>query len=233
MSEGFDHYAADYEGLLSDSVRASGEGPDYFAEYKCDVLLRTWRPPPGARVVLDYGCGMGLLTRHLVMAYDGVHGYDPSSKSIGRARELVPAATFFHRETDLSPGRYGAVVLANVLHHVPVLERAALLERVGRLLVPGGTIFVFEHNLLNPLTRRAVAACRFDDDAILLGPFELPRLLRSAGFADVRRDFIVFFPRALARLRGLEPRLARVPFGAQMFARGVRPQASARAASNP
>ena len=222
MSEGFDHYAAEYEDLLADSVRASGEGPDYFAEYKCRVLARTWRPPAASRVVLDYGCGMGLLTRHLAATYGDVHGYDPSSRSIGRARELVPAARFFHREADLSTLHYGAVVLANVLHHVPVAERAALLARVRRLLVPGGALFVFEHNPLNPLTRRAVAACRFDDDAILLGPFELPGLLRSAGFVDVHRDFIVFFPHALARLRGLEPKLARVPIGAQMFARGVR-----------
>jgi 2-polyprenyl-3-methyl-5-hydroxy-6-metoxy-1,4-benzoquinol methylase len=230
MPEGFDRYAADYEALLADSVRASGEGPDYFAEYKCRVLLRTWRAPTsgaeGSGAVLDYGCGTGLLTKHLAAAYASreVHGYDPSGESIAHARERVPSATFFDDESSLGAGRYGAIVVANVLHHVPVAERRPLLARITALLQPGGSLFVFEHNPLNPLTRRAVAACKFDDDAILLGPLELPRLLRDAGLSRVRRDFIVFFPHALARLRALEPALASVPLGAQMFAQGVRAQ---------
>ncbi len=223
MAEGFDRYAQDYEDLLAESVRASGEGPDYFAEYKCRVLVGAWRPRAGAPV-LDYGCGTGLLTRHLAGTFIGreVHGYDPSSESVSRARRRVQDAKFFSSEAELKKGSYGAVVVANVLHHVPVADRATVLSRIAALLEPGGSLFVFEHNPLNPLTRRAVANCRFDDDAILLGPLELPRLLRDAGFRDVKRDFIVFFPRALARLRGLEPTLARVPLGAQMFCRGIR-----------
>ncbi len=222
MAEGFDRYAEEYEELLAESVRASGEGPDYFAEYKCRVLVRAWRPQPGAPL-LDYGCGTGLLTRHLAATFVGreVHGYDPSNESVVRARKRVQDAKFFSSESELRKGGYGAVVIANVLHHVPVADRATLVSRIAALLEPGGSLFIFEHNPLNPLTRRAVANCRFDDDAILLGPLELPRLLRDAGFSDVKREFIVFFPHALARLRGFEPALARVPLGAQMFCRGT------------
>ena len=91
-----------------------------------------------------------------------------------------------------------------------------------RLLAPGGRLFVFEHNPLNPVTRRAVAACDFDDDAVLLWPWQARRVLRSAGLRDVRLDYIVFFPRSLARLRPLEPRLAWLPLGAQVMVVGSR-----------
>jgi SAM-dependent methyltransferase len=101
-------------------------------------------------------------------------------------------------------------------------ERDAVLATVRETLRPGGHIVVFEHNPLNPVTRRAVAACPFDDDAILLWPWEARRLLRRAGFEDVALDFIVFFPRPLAFLRRLEPRLRRVALGAQQMLVGVR-----------
>jgi hypothetical protein len=45
-----------------------------------------------------------------------------------------------------------------------------------------------------------------------------------AGALDVlRRDFIVFFPRPLALLRPLEPRLNWCPFGAQYVLIGAKP----------
>jgi hypothetical protein len=57
--------------------------------------------------------------------------------------------------------------------------------------------------------------CPFDDDAVLLWPWQLRPLFRSAGFSVERIDYIVFFPRSLAKLRPLEPHLRRVAIGAQ------------------
>ena len=42
-------------------------------------------------------------------------------------------------------------------------------------------------------------------------------MLDQAGFTDVALDYIVFFPRRLAFLRSLEPRLHRVMLGAQQM----------------
>jgi SAM-dependent methyltransferase len=150
-----------------------------------------------------------------------VHGYDPSLGSIERARARAPGA-HFHADIGSVPDDYfGAAVLAGVMHHVPPAERLGLLGDVRRKLAPGGRVIVFEHNPYNPLTRRAVDACPFDDDAILLRPGSLRRLVRSAGFRDVRLDYIVFFPRFLAALRPLEPHLRRVFLGAQTMTIGL------------
>jgi hypothetical protein len=90
------------------------------------------------------------------------------------------------------------------------------------LLVRGGRLVVFENNPLNPLTRKAMRDCIFDENAVWLYPREVKRRLADAGLTRRKLDYIVFFPRFLSALRPLEPRLARVAFGAQMVAWGYR-----------
>lgn len=211
----FDEHARTYEAIHARSLGPSGETPEYFARYKQRVLERILgRGFSGP--VLDFGCGIGALTALLARSFPDVHGYDPSRESLELARARAPAARFFHRADALPSGHYGAVVLANVLHHVPAAERPQLVRGAAALLAPGGTLVVFEHNRLNPLTRRVVSACPFDEGAQLLHPGEVKSLLREAALADVALDYIVFFPRALRLLRPLEPWLACLPLGAQV-----------------
>jgi len=216
----FDRYASRYEALHAASVGASGEGAEYFAAYKLRALRR-FALPAHARV-LDYGCGVGSLTQLLAAAYDEVHAFDPSPACLARARERASAATFHNSDDQVPRGYFDAVVLACVLHHVAPTGRADLVSRLASRLKPGGRLFVYEHNPLNPLTRRAVAQCEFDEDAILLWPGELKQLMRSAGMQEVRLDYIVFFPRALAWLRRFEARLRAVPLGAQTLTVATR-----------
>lgn len=219
-AEKFDEYAASYDSLHQQSIAASGEPTEYFALYKLACLDRL-----GARKdepILDYGCGIGNLTEPLARGFRDVHGFDPSAKSLEVAQRRAPSA-HLHATTDAIPDdHFAAIVLSGVLHHVPPSARPELLRTVRRKLRPGGRVIIFEHNPWNPLTRKAVADCPFDDDAILLWPWELPRLLRDAGLAAIERDYIVFFPRALSFLRALEPRLKRVFLGAQTMTVGTR-----------
>lgn len=64
----------------------SGEAPEYFARYKLGVLRRVLGED-FARPLLDFGCGIGNVTKHLVEAFPLVHGYDPSSASVKVAQE--------------------------------------------------------------------------------------------------------------------------------------------------
>ncbi len=223
MAAKFDAYAKDYETLHANSITASGEQPGYFADYKLDCLVRL----AGSNFdepVLDYGCGVGALTRRLCTRYSRVYGFDPSTKSLAQARERGVPANFCDDPRDLPRAHFSIAVLANVLHHVPPPNRGELVTWLRELLRPGnGRLVVFEHNPYNPLTRRVVAQCEFDDDAILLAPGELVRLLREAGYRSVQRQFIVFFPRSLAWLRPLEPSLGWLPVGAQMMVVGTSP----------
>jgi SAM-dependent methyltransferase len=221
-AEKFDDYAKSYEGLHRASIAASGEDPAYFHDYKVECLRRKelLRGP-----LLDYGCGTGNLTERfarVIGELHELHGYDPSTESLAEARERAPSAKLHTEPKTLPRGHFATAVLSGVLHHVPPRDREDVLATVRAALRPGGRIVVFEHNPLNPVTRRAVAACPFDDDAILLWPWQARRLLRRAGFEDVTLDYIVFFPKPLAFLRGLEPRLRRLAIGAQQMLVGVR-----------
>jgi len=217
----FDAYAGSYEEDHRSSISASGEDPSYFHDYKVACLARVGLFDEGP--LLDFGCGIGNLTERFVTRCREVHAYDPSARSLERAKERAQSALFHDDAKTLPKGHFATVVLSGVLHHVQPSARAELLRTVRGLLRPGGKIVVFEHNRLNPVTRRAVAACAFDDDAILLWPWEARGVLRSAGFADVMLDYIVFFPRALAFLRPLEPMLRRVMLGAQQMLIATNP----------
>ena len=219
--EKFDHYAQTYEQAHAQSVRLSGEGPEFFAEHKLGCLLRMG--VSGEHSVLDYGCGTGGLTRLSSDRFGVVAGYDPSERSLEVARERAPRATFYAAEAAIPDARFDAAILSGVLHHVSPPERRSVVATVASKLKPGGRLFVFEHNPYNPLTQRAVRACPFDDDAILLLPREIRRLLAAASFTGVRQDYVLFFPRRLARLRPLESLLRAFPLGAQTLTVGARP----------
>lgn len=216
----FDRYAQSYSEAHAASIRASGEAPEFFAQHKLECLRRSGATP--AQFVLDYGCGTGSLTRLLAGQFASVAGYDPSALSLEQARAAAPTATFYEQESAVPEQAFDLAILSGVLHHVPPAERAQVLHRVTEKLRPGGRLFVFEHNPYNPLTVQAVRACPFDDDAVLLPPAEVRGLLRSAGLTAVDQQFVLFFPRALQRLRPLEPWLAWCPLGAQTLTLGSR-----------
>jgi SAM-dependent methyltransferase len=220
--EKFDAYAQKYTDVLKTNVAITGEDPEYFSIYKLRCLERLV-PPGYDEPVLDYGCGTGTVTRHLCTRFSRVSGFDPSEQSVVAARIAAPAARISTALDDVADGTQGLVVLSGVLHHILPRERPEVIERAKQKLQAGGRLVVFEHNPLNPLTRHAVATCPFDDDAILLWPWQARRLLVDAGLGGVTLRFIVFLPRALARLRWIEPRLGALPLGAQVMVVGVRP----------
>jgi 2-polyprenyl-3-methyl-5-hydroxy-6-metoxy-1,4-benzoquinol methylase len=217
----FDEYATDYEAMHAASVGASGESTVYFADYKVACLQRLGVGPHDS--ILDYGCGIGNLIERLCPVFSDVHGFDPSTKSLEVAQRRAEKATLHHDVDQIPDESFTCAVLSNVLHHVPPVDRPALLQTLHQKLAPGGRVFIFEHNPFNPLTRRAVAACPFDHDAILLWPWQIKRLARVAGFQPVRLDYILFFPRFLAALRSLEPHLSWLGLGAQTVTIGQKP----------
>jgi SAM-dependent methyltransferase len=219
----FDQFAADYKQVLDRSIAVSGEDSAYFAEYKARYLARVFagRFP---RKALDFGCGVGLLSgflkRHLQPAR--LDGFDVSPESIGRVHAaLVGQGTFTSDRGQLARD-YNLIVVANVMHHIPPDQRLSTVRELASRLAVGGRLAIFEHNPANPVTRRTVDRCPFDEDAILLTPEETVSYLAQVCLTLVRRDYIVFMPRILAWFRPLEPWLAWLPLGAQYVVLGQR-----------
>lgn len=224
----FDRYARDYRDLNAAAVRASGETPDYFAALKASYMSHAAPlPEDGApRAILDFGCGIGGGIPHLRHVFPDarLHGVDASGESIAMARAACSDAQFSVIEDNRLPlpdATFDLALAACVFHHIAPAERLHWMRELRRVLKPGGRLFVFEHNPLNPLTRKVVRECPFDEDAILLHRGETLALLANAGFREAKSDYIVFFPHMLAALRPLERWLSPLPFGAQYAAHGT------------
>lgn len=223
----FDHYADRYTDLHRANIHASGEEPSYFSRYKARYMAarvgnKNTRQPVD---VLDFGCGIGNSIPHLRAAFPGarLHGVDPSGESIRVAESAHAGHAVFRTSLGNSlpynDHSFDLVQVACVFHHIEPAQRDHWMREIRRVLKPGGQVFVFEHNVLNPLTVKAVQECPFDEDAVLLPRRELLARVRTAGFSDVHSRYIVFFPAVLKFLRPLEPLLGSVPFGAQYVVR--------------
>ena len=102
-----------------------------------------------------------------------------------------------------------------VVHHVDPAAWDGFLGEMWRVTRAGGLAVVIEHNPANPLTRRSVNRCPFDEDAVLVGPRRLAQGLRRAGARSVRHRYILFAPFGGDRARMAEGLLGWLPAGAQ------------------
>jgi SAM-dependent methyltransferase len=221
----FDKFAAEYRDLHAANIRISGEDPEYFAEYKIkDIafeLAQAGRALDGR--VLDFGAGVGysvpFFRRHLPGAAITCLDVSKRSLAIGAAQHGADAE-FRHFDGTTIPyeaDTFDATLASCVFHHIPHAEHVRLLTEIRRVLKPGGMLFVFEHNPLNPLTRHAVNTCAFDENAVLIRAGALRARILAAGFGGARIRYRIFFPAPLRALRGLERRLTWLPLGAQYY----------------
>lgn len=216
----FDTYASTYQNTVDQSITLSGESAEYFAELKAQLARSLLGKCEGSRV-LEFGCGIGVLTGLLArqMPAAEVHGFDTSEESIRLARDTHGTGRFAHGTSRLpyDSGSFQAAVAANVFHHIEPQDRPYWMAEIKRIVAPGGQILIFEHNPYNPLTRRAVRLCPFDEGVVLLRPRETKTLLSGAGAAVESQRYYFFFPHLLRWLRPLEGLLGRVPLGAQYY----------------
>ncbi|SFU15440.1 class I SAM-dependent methyltransferase [Mesorhizobium sp. YR577] len=220
MSE-FDQYARKYDATVNDAIAFSGLDVDFFTKAKSDDLLRTvarHRSPLGELALLDVGCGIGNYHAGWTSHFREVHGIDVSVESIDVARASNPGAQYQSYDGLRLPygdGVFDVLVTICVMHHVPPAQWPALVSEFKRVLKPGGLALVYEHNPLNPLTRRVVDKCEFDVDAVLLWPRPTRRLFEGAGFEKVRTRSILTVPPLNGLLAAADRAMGWQPFGAQ------------------
>jgi SAM-dependent methyltransferase len=227
----FDKFAHEYAELHRANVAASGEDPEFFAEYKIRDLRDLCAAPGSSgppRRILDFGAGIGASVAPIRQFFPRAQltCVDVSVASLRIAAQRFPGeadfVAFDGGRLPFADGSFDCVFSACVFHHIEPALHVGLLAELRRVLRPGGLIMIFEHNPLNPLTVQAVRTCPFDKNAILMRAATLKARLVQAGFAGAAARYRLFFPRALSVLRPFEQWLKWLPLGAQYYVFDVR-----------
>ena len=223
----FDSYAEDYAATVERSVGFSGRDLSFFHHRKVELLRDVAQRRLGAlagAAVLDVGCGAGVTAELLRPHVASVHGVDVSAAMVEQARRRTAGCAFDVYDGSTLPfvdERFDLVTAICVLHHVPPSAWQSTVAELVRVTRPGGVVAVIEHNRLNPLTRRAVRACPFDEDAVLLPQRVARQLLDRAGAGPAEIRHFLFTPIGGPFGYGIDRLLRPVPFGGQYAAIGV------------
>lgn len=220
--DNFDEFARDYREIHTESLKLVGGDSEVYSRVKADWIANRLKDTHAGKL-LDFGCGDGIMASMLGPAMPDwkFYGLDVSEESIevAKSRNLKNAewTTFngfhFPYETSL----FDVIFVANVFHHIAHEHHIGLLKEFRRVLKAGGKVFYFEHNPYNPVTRHIVNTCPFDKDAVLVKPSRSRDNFKSAGFQDVKVDYVLFFPRhkLFTPFWSLEPMFKHVPLGGQ------------------
>ncbi len=219
----FDEYTKNYNNLLSESTSFFSEDEAYFARYKINIVKQQIKFEPNK--ILEFGCGIGRNLRFLREAFPDseIVGSDVSEQSLLIAAKENPGNRFFTEGAE-KEGRevFDLIFVAGVFHHISPIQRPAVLQLLLSRIRSGGSILIFEHNPYNPVTRRIVNNCPYDEDAVLLPPHELTSLLENGGFSVQGREFALFFPPKLKLLLPIEKYLGWLPLGGQYWVEAKR-----------
>lgn len=228
----FDKFADEYYASHAAGLSFSGESPEYFSEYKikdiASELKSSLRATEQPLKVLDFGSGIGnsvpYVRQHIFNSR--LTCLDLSERSLEVAEKRFPGwADYVHFDGSnipFPPDHFDVAYAMCVFHHIDHQEHVPLLRKLHRAIRPGGSLFIFEHNPLNPLTVRVVNTCAFDENAQLIRGAEMKRRVLRAGFARANTKYRVFFPNFLRGMRPLEGALAWLPLGGQYFVRAVK-----------
>jgi SAM-dependent methyltransferase len=141
-----------------DSAYAATESDDYAPEEAGQrrtaaatlAAIERWRAP-GA--LLDVGCWLGFLLAEAESRGWSAVGVEPSEYAAGYARERfgVDVRTAGLFDADLPADRFDAIVLADVIEHLP--DPGAALERVAALAAPGAIVALALPNASSKVAR--------------------------------------------------------------------------------
>lgn len=141
-----------------------------FGQWELDEFLRTGEEeissllqsaeslglPKRRECAVDFGCGVGRLTRALRPRFRQCHGVDISRHMLEMARRLAPDCDFRegHDLSSFPTGQVDFLYSSMVLQHQPDSHRAArLIADMVRVLAPGG-LLIFQMPIHLPVHNR-------------------------------------------------------------------------------
>lgn len=123
------------DNMTEESRAAFFAAGDQDITYASSVLRRRY-PDFNPRSALDFGCGVGRLTRALVKVTGEAHGIDISPSMLEEARRDAPEGVSFSHE--IPDRQFDWLVSIIVFQHIPPVRGYVLLRELLKRLAPGG-----------------------------------------------------------------------------------------------
>lgn len=233
MSQEFDKFSENYEQVLSEGLNVTGYDSTYFVTAKFKKLLSLNPSLVDAPInFLDYGCGQGKMCEALRRFFPKANyfGVDVSGEMIRYAQGKYEGLGIFAeiRSAEWKQRSYDIIFAAGVFHHIPHEKHEDILNELTGLLASNEKIIIWEHNPLNPFTRKIVRDCPLDEDAVLIPYGHMQCLLKNAQLTRPRIIYTTFFPKFLDFLQPMERFLEWLPLGGQYVAIGENPPSKPR-----
>ena len=221
----FDQYAEEYDKILSDDLKVYGEESGYFAEYKVEIVKNKMKNKP--EKILDFGCGIGRNIQYFKKYFSDskIFGCDISEKSIEIAKKNNPDVEFFllnDENIKANFDKFDLIFTSCVFHHIEPVLRKNSMKSISNMMKQNGLFFIFEHNPLNPVTRKIVKDCVWDTDAILLSKKETITMTELSGLKVKKIQYTLFFPAFLRMFRFLEAYFGFIPLGGQYYVMAIK-----------
>lgn len=135
--------------VLADPAKRGGrwDVDEFFATGEIEIEAALQRLAklglqPHRGVALDFGCGVGRLTRALAHQFERAIGVDVSQSMVAEARRLNPDLTFVYNPSpDLAVVDTGSIDFLYsrlVLQHIPPLLTHGYIREFGRVIAAGG-----------------------------------------------------------------------------------------------
>lgn len=164
------------------------------------IFIRRYIDPGPRMVILDAGCGPGVISREL-LRWGSVVGIDISRGILAVAKGTQQNASFVRADLlalPLRPGSIDIIVFWDTLHHLADPEQVILDS--FRVLKNRGCVFAFEPNVHS--YQSVLFKCLYRDNIKSpnerpLSPFRLKRDFLASGFSDVVVHVIGLVPQRL------------------------------------
>jgi len=222
----FDLFVNNYNKLLKKKT-SFFSSHEYFSDYKVRLAIENLNISSLKKIrILEYGCGIGRNIKYLKKYFKNfsieLSACDVSIKSLNFLKRLFPSVKCFdcsgrdyiynHLE------KYDIIFIAGVFHHISPKERHNVSRNISSMLKNDGQLIIFEHNPFNPITRKIVKECEYDEDAILLTPKKLISYFSKIKKMKLKeKKYYLFIPQKFRFLNFIEKYLSWFPMGGQYF----------------
>jgi len=171
-------------------------------------------------VVLDYGCGSGILLPCISIRCKEVHGVDVVPAFVELAKDMLATKccknAFVYNDNEFKNkfmGNYFDVIIVNdVLHHME--NPLDAISDAYRLLKPNGKLIIIEPNIYNPAIFILSACDSNERKTLKMGRFGYYTKICEKRFTVVEKDwFPVMYAPSSKLMRTIAEILERFPFG--------------------